>query len=87
MDGKEINSGEASRLGAASSGPCPNCGSGDMARGIKFNQGIEVGPFGPVYKAAGIFRGTETLYADLCRTCGSVTRFFVKRTDRNWDQS
>lgn len=58
-----------------------------MVRGIKFNQGIEVGPLGPVYKAAGIFRGTETLYADLCRTCGSVTRFFVKRTDRNWELS
>jgi len=65
---------------------CPYCGSANVVTGLNMNQNIEVGPFGLVYAAAGIFRGTELLYADLCRSCGTVTRLYVKNTNRNWSQ-
>jgi hypothetical protein len=29
--------------------------------------------------------GTEKLYADLCKGCGTVSRFYVRETDRNWN--
>ena len=71
---------------ARSTAPCPGCGGSDVIRGVEFNQGVQVGPFGAVYRAAGIFTGTESLHADICRSCGAVARFYVKRTDRNWVQ-
>lgn len=66
-------SGGFSQPDAQGGQPCPACGSSDVARGVEFNQQVEVGSFGPVYKAAGIFKGTELLLADLCRSCGAVT--------------
>jgi hypothetical protein len=75
-----------SPLASQSHKACPHCGGGDLISGLTMNQGVEVGAFGPVYRAAGIFRGTEALYMDLCRSCGTVARFYVKRTDRNWVQ-
>jgi hypothetical protein len=63
---------------------CPRCGGTDVVRGIELNQNAEVGRIGLEYKAAGIFRGTEQLLADLCRGCGTVVRLFVQTTDRRW---
>jgi hypothetical protein len=68
------------------SGRCPYCGSSDLALGLKANQNAEVGTIGLAYKAAKIFVGTELLRADLCLSCGSVVRFFVKESKRNWIQ-
>ncbi len=76
--------GDKSQKNAPCCAPCPDCGSGDVAAGIQLNQSAQAGPFGLVYKALGNFRGTERLYADLCRNCGSVTRIFVKNPQRNW---
>jgi hypothetical protein len=64
--------------------PCPHCGSSNIISGLEFNQGVEVGPFGLVYTAAGIFRGKEKLHADLCRACGTVNRIYVNNVNRNW---
>jgi hypothetical protein len=64
--------------------PCSHCGSRDIVSRLTMNQSVEVGPFGLVYKAIGIFRGTELLYADLCRACGTVNRLWVKNPNRKW---
>jgi len=69
---------------AAGSARCPHCGSTDVITGLKVSQNAEVGRIGLAYKAAVLFVGTEELHADLCRGCGSVIRFFVKETNRNW---
>ena len=68
----------------ASRARCPHCGSTDVITGLKVSQNAEVGRIGLAYKAAVLFVGTEELHADLCRGCGSVIRFFVKETNRNW---
>lgn len=65
-------------------GTCPYCGGTDIAKGLKLNQNAEIGRIGLPYRTAGIFTGTETLHADLCETCGTVLRFFVKETGRKW---
>lgn len=65
---------------------CPHCGGSAIVTGLTLNQGVEVGPFGLRYKAAAIFTGTETLHADLCQSCGSIVRFFVKEVNRRWIQ-
>jgi predicted RNA-binding Zn-ribbon protein involved in translation (DUF1610 family) len=67
--------------------PCPRCGSHEISTGIPFNQGVEVGPFGLLYKALGILRGTERVYADLCLSCGEIVRLYVRNTKRKWDCS
>ena len=65
---------------------CPYCGGRNIVTGLKLNQTAEPGNIGLPYKAAGIFTGTEALYADLCRACGSIVRLFVKELDRKWIQ-
>ncbi len=64
--------------------PCPHCGSSDIVSGLEFNLNAEVGPFGLHYKAFAFLAGTEKLYAELCRACGTVVRTYVKNTKRNW---
>lgn len=68
----------------ATSGSCPHCGGTEVSHGLELNQNAEAGTIGLSYKAVGIFRGTEALWADLCRSCGTVIRFYVKKTDRKW---
>lgn len=65
---------------------CPHCGSGDIVTGLTLNQNAEVGRIGLAYKAAVIFVQAEQVYADLCHSCGTVIRFFVKEPNRNWIQ-
>jgi hypothetical protein len=84
MDGEGTYTGE--KIQPLGGGRCPHCGGGDVAMGLNVNQSAEVGRIGLAYKAAAIFTGTEPLHADLCRTCGSVVRFFVKEPKRNWIQ-
>lgn len=64
-------------------GKCPHCG-GEVVPGLAVNQNAEVGAIGLSYKTRFLFIGTEQLRADLCRTCGTVVRLFVKETNRNW---
>jgi len=83
MDGQ----GELSRESSGPSGSqCSHCGSKDVIPKLKLNQGNEMGPFGIAYKALGFLTGTEPLHVDLCPNCGTVTRFFVTKTDRNWSR-
>jgi hypothetical protein len=44
----------------------------------------EVGQVGLKYRMALVLVGTEPLHADLCSSCGTILRFYVKDTDKNW---
>ncbi len=70
--------------GAISNERCPHCDGGDILTGVKIGQNAEVGRIGLVYKTAAIFQGAEQLFGDLCQTCGTVMRFYVKDPNRNW---
>jgi len=65
-------------------GKCPHCGGAEFVRTVRLSQPHEAGDIGLQYRRALILVGTETLYADLCKACGTITRFYVKATDRNW---
>jgi hypothetical protein len=65
---------------------CPQCGGGDVVKGLKLNQTADEGWIGLAYKALAILWVTEPLQADLCRTCGTVVRLFVKDPTRKWVQ-
>ena len=63
---------------------CLYCGSSDLEQGVKIGQSADVGAIGLEYRAGFIFGGTEPLYADVCKSCGSVSRIYVKNTQRQW---
>lgn len=65
---------------------CLECGSTDIIVGIAVTKTAETGHIGLSYKALAILRGTEQLYADLCKQCGTVVRFYVRETDKPWIQ-
>jgi hypothetical protein len=45
---------------------------------------MEGGSVGLKYRTLLVLVGTEPLYADVCKGRGSVARFYVRDTDRNW---
>jgi hypothetical protein len=63
---------------------CPHCGGVDLVRGVTLSQPAEAGSVGLQYRTLLVLVATETLYADLCKACGSVARLYVRETDRNW---
>jgi hypothetical protein len=63
---------------------CPHCGGFDLVRAVKLSQPAEAGSIGLRYWRWLIFGGTETLYVDLCKTCGSVARLYVHEVERHW---
>jgi predicted RNA-binding Zn-ribbon protein involved in translation (DUF1610 family) len=63
---------------------CPHCGGTELVRAVTFRQPGETRGVGLVYRVGPFGSGTQTLYADLCRACGSVTRFYVHKTTRDW---
>ena len=63
---------------------CIYCGSTDLTRNIDMGLNAESSPFGLKYKALMGIRGTEPVYADLCDSCGSITRLHVHKTDHKW---
>jgi hypothetical protein len=63
---------------------CPHCGANDFIRAVKLSQPVQTGSIGLVHRKALVFDATETLLADLCKACGTVTRFYVRETNRNW---
>ncbi len=71
---------------ATQTGRCQHCGGSDLIGGLEVNQSVEVGSTGLRYKTAKIFVTVEPLKAELCRNCGTVVRFYVKETNRNWIQ-
>ena len=65
---------------------CSECGSTDIVTGIAVTKTAETGHIGLSYKTLAILRGTEQLYADLCKKCGTVVRFYVREPDKPWMQ-
>ena len=63
---------------------CTHCSNGSITRNVKLDQSNDVGTVGLAFKRAGIFHVSEQLLADLCTECGTVVRFHVRDTDRNW---
>jgi hypothetical protein len=63
---------------------CPHCGSGELVQAVRLSQPAETGDIGLQYRMALVLVATETLYADLCKACGTVTRFYVREPDRKW---
>lgn len=63
---------------------CTECGSTDIAAGIRVSQTAESGGIGLTYKTLAILHATAPLYADLCRQCGTVARFFVREPNKPW---
>jgi hypothetical protein len=63
---------------------CPHCGGADLVRAVKLSHPTEAGSIGLQYWRLLIFGGAETLYADLCKGCGSVVRLYVHEVERNW---
>jgi hypothetical protein len=63
---------------------CPHCGGTDITEGVRINQTAEAGDIGLSYKTKFLLTGTEALYADVCNACGTIVRFFVKKTSREW---
>jgi DNA-directed RNA polymerase subunit RPC12/RpoP len=70
--------------GGWSGGRCPYCGSSEILTGLEFNLNAEVGPWGLSYKAIAFLRGTEKVNADLCSSCGTIVRTYVKEPKRKW---
>jgi len=65
---------------------CFYCGQADIAAGLHVDQTADAGQIGLAYKAWKVLEGTERFYADLCRSCGTVLRLYVKEPKRNWVQ-
>ena len=64
---------------------CPHCGSEKIDVGVVWGKTAGVpGNVGLLYKA-GIFVGTAQVYSDLCLSCGSILRTYIKEDpDREW---
>jgi hypothetical protein len=56
----------------------------DLIRAVRLGLTAEAGSVGLRYRTLLVLAGTEPLYADVCKKCGSVARFYVRETDRNW---
>jgi hypothetical protein len=68
---------------------CTHCGGDDITRSLTLGLTAEVGGVGIKYEASGKFLGmalvgNEPLHLDLCNTCGTVTRIYVRETERKW---
>lgn len=63
---------------------CSYCKGSDIVTGVLVNQTADAGHIGLAYKAWKLLTGTERFYADLCRTCGTVLRLYVKEPAREW---
>ena len=66
------------------SATCPECGGTDIARSVGISKMTEAGPIGLGYNTEYFVKASEPLVVDLCRTCGTVTRLYVKRADKRW---
>ena len=66
------------------SATCPECGGADIARSVGISKMTEAGPIGLGYNTEYFVKASEPLVVDLCRTCGTVVRLYVKRADKRW---
>lgn len=64
---------------------CQYCGSENIIRSIVGSSGVDVGNIALEHKK-GIFVAYATVYFDLCKNCGSITRMYIKEsTDKKWN--
>lgn len=63
---------------------CIYCNSTNLQRDLRIGLQAEVGTIGLEYTTKFIFGGVEPVYAELCKDCGSITRFYLKNIERNW---
>jgi hypothetical protein len=72
---------------------CEHCGSSELISGLTVAASGGGGDVRPGLlckpKETGLFEGSEkgkreTLFADLCTSCGTVKRFYVKDPKRDW---
>ena len=68
---------------------CPHCGSSEIVADIRLIQRGSQREVGLCYQVQLVFKAlvanaTEPLLADLCTSCGTVTRFHVANAKRFW---
>ncbi len=72
---------------------CEHCGSSQLISGLTVSASGGGGDVRPGLlckpKEEGLFKAAEkekreTLFADLCTSCGTVKRFYVKDPNRDW---
>ena len=63
---------------------CIYCNSTDLIRNIQLGLNAEVNRLGLKYNARMGVRGIEPVCADLCNSCGSITRFHIQKKDHKW---
>jgi hypothetical protein len=63
---------------------CSHCGGTDLVLGVQLGQTAEVGHIGLSYKDALLLVGTEPLVVDLCTTCGTVQRLYIRKAQHRW---
>ena len=63
---------------------CPECGGTDIVKSIGIAKMTEAGSIGLGHNTDYFVKATEPLVVDLCRTCGTVVRLYVKKADKRW---
>jgi hypothetical protein len=69
---------------------CPHCGGDDLVKGLKLGAGSCEGRglIGIWYEDGRTFLGPnlliEPLRVELCNSCGTLTRLYVKDVERDW---
>jgi len=63
---------------------CPYCSGDKITRGVNVGMTAETGHVGLSYQTVVFITGTEPMLADVCGTCGTVTRLWVQNPERKW---
>ena len=66
---------------------CSECGGTEIVEGIAVSQSAVSGEIGLSYKSLAFLTASAPLFADLCAKCGTVVRFYVRGTDKQWIKS
>ena len=61
---------------------CIYCGSENLEKELKIRGSKDIGNIHFQYSMLGM--ENEDIFVDLCKDCGSITRFYVKNTNRDW---
>lgn len=61
---------------------CIYCGSENLEKELKIKGSKSIGNIHFQYSILG--NESEEIFADLCKNCGSITRFYVKETNHDW---
>ncbi len=63
---------------------CIYCNSSNIQPDVEVRQSTQVNVIGLEYHTGFLLTGVEPFYAELCKDCGSISRLYVKKTDRKW---